>query len=160
MPRPNRTSRKNARKAERDARKKARKEEDGPCDCHTCLFDRKKLDEGLYFIRGVYSLVTDDRHCIPMFDLMYQTFRAEEYFDMADGDVVVQIDDSDPTNAAIKNLKIKRKMVCYADGCDNIKHLRRCTGCRRVRYCSEECQKKDWKNHKPCCVPRNKPDPL
>ncbi|KAI0317767.1 hypothetical protein OF83DRAFT_1058096 [Amylostereum chailletii] len=29
--------------------------------------------------------------------------------------------------------------------------LKECTGCRKVRYCSEACQKKDWKAHKPRC---------
>ena len=29
--------------------------------------------------------------------------------------------------------------------------LKECTGCRRVRYCSSQCQKKDWKSHKPYC---------
>eukprot|EP00798_Chlamydomonas_sp_ICE-L_P006997 gene6996-1646_t len=28
---------------------------------------------------------------------------------------------------------------------------KKCTGCRRVVYCSKECQKVDWKEHKPGC---------
>ncbi|KAF8906810.1 hypothetical protein CPB84DRAFT_1769725 [Gymnopilus junonius] len=31
--------------------------------------------------------------------------------------------------------------------------LKECTGCKKVRYCSAECQKKDWKTHKPKCKP-------
>ncbi|TFY66981.1 hypothetical protein EVG20_g4108 [Dentipellis fragilis] len=31
--------------------------------------------------------------------------------------------------------------------------LKACTGCKKVRYCSEACQKKDWKAHKPKCKP-------
>lgn len=27
----------------------------------------------------------------------------------------------------------------------------RCTHCKNVRYCSRECQKADWKTHKPIC---------
>ncbi|KAJ7470132.1 hypothetical protein B0H11DRAFT_2041503 [Mycena galericulata] len=30
--------------------------------------------------------------------------------------------------------------------------LRRCAGCGIVRYCSKECQKAHWKEHKPHCV--------
>src|ERR1700678_1186058 len=26
-----------------------------------------------------------------------------------------------------------------------------CAGCSSVHYCSKECQKRDWKNHKPSC---------
>ncbi len=26
-----------------------------------------------------------------------------------------------------------------------------CTRCRKVRYCSRECQKSHWKTHKPAC---------
>ncbi|KAL1760257.1 hypothetical protein FB107DRAFT_287093 [Schizophyllum commune] len=29
--------------------------------------------------------------------------------------------------------------------------LKTCTGCRRIRYCSAECQKADWKAHKGLC---------
>ncbi|KZV76358.1 hypothetical protein PENSPDRAFT_680306 [Peniophora sp. CONT] len=29
--------------------------------------------------------------------------------------------------------------------------LKVCTGCRRIWYCSGDCQKKDWKRHKPFC---------
>lgn len=28
----------------------------------------------------------------------------------------------------------------------------RCSRCRKVRYCSKECQGQDWKNHKPKCA--------
>jgi hypothetical protein len=30
--------------------------------------------------------------------------------------------------------------------------LNRCTGCFRVSYCSQKCQKNDWPTHKPNCV--------
>jgi mitochondrial splicing suppressor protein 51 len=31
-------------------------------------------------------------------------------------------------------------------------HLKRCTACKRVSYCSPECQKKDWNSsHKKTC---------
>ncbi|TFK16970.1 hypothetical protein FA15DRAFT_683641 [Coprinopsis marcescibilis] len=29
--------------------------------------------------------------------------------------------------------------------------LKECGGCKNIRYCSPECQKKDWKAHKPKC---------
>ena len=29
----------------------------------------------------------------------------------------------------------------------------RCSGCKRVRYCSAGCQKADWKQHKKACKP-------
>lgn len=29
--------------------------------------------------------------------------------------------------------------------------LRQCAGCRLIEYCSQECQKSDWKNHKQMC---------
>ncbi len=35
-----------------------------------------------------------------------------------------------------------------------------CSGCRLAWYCNDECQKADWKNHKPFCRhPSNKPQP-
>lgn len=29
--------------------------------------------------------------------------------------------------------------------------LQACSGCQRVTYCSVECQKLDWKAHRPAC---------
>ncbi|TFK33607.1 hypothetical protein BDQ12DRAFT_614957, partial [Crucibulum laeve] len=40
--------------------------------------------------------------------------------------------------------------VCRRKGKPRVKE---CTGCRKVRYCSPECQKSDWKTHKAKCKP-------
>ncbi|KAH9925057.1 uncharacterized protein BXZ73DRAFT_50096 [Epithele typhae] len=37
--------------------------------------------------------------------------------------------------------------VCGKEGAS------RCSRCQIVRYCSSDCQRADWKNHKPDCVP-------
>lgn len=29
--------------------------------------------------------------------------------------------------------------------------LKHCSGCHSVRYCSKDCQRKDWKSHRPNC---------
>ena len=37
-------------------------------------------------------------------------------------------------------------------GCGTMEgKLCKCSGCRKVQYCSRECQGKDWKRHKPAC---------
>ncbi|EFN51033.1 hypothetical protein CHLNCDRAFT_59345 [Chlorella variabilis] len=41
--------------------------------------------------------------------------------------------------------------VCAAEGCGNTSGLRRCSGCRAVRYCSEACSHAHWKAHKTEC---------
>jgi hypothetical protein len=33
------------------------------------------------------------------------------------------------------------------------KKLKTCSKCKRVAYCSKECQKKDWEDHKKDCRP-------
>lgn len=38
---------------------------------------------------------------------------------------------------------------CHADLHDN---ANRCSSCKRVSYCNRECQKADWKDHKPQCA--------
>ena len=40
------------------------------------------------------------------------------------------------------------------DGCsgDAIYKTRKCGGCRKVRYCSRECQQRAWREHKPLCI--------
>jgi hypothetical protein len=39
-------------------------------------------------------------------------------------------------------------LLCIA--CNN-PGTKRCGGCGNARYCSEECQKRDWKQHKAIC---------
>ncbi|KAJ3068000.1 hypothetical protein HDU98_008814 [Podochytrium sp. JEL0797] len=36
-------------------------------------------------------------------------------------------------------------------GAEGGKDFQRCGGCQRVRYCSRECQRADWKEHKKVC---------
>ena len=41
---------------------------------------------------------------------------------------------------------------CEFCKCDDSKVYSRCAGCRRVRYCDFDCQKKHWIEHKPHCL--------
>jgi len=41
---------------------------------------------------------------------------------------------------------------CATCGVDGPKGLRACTGCNQVMYCSTECQKAGWKDHKADCT--------
>ncbi|MES1921737.1 hypothetical protein MHBO_003266 [Bonamia ostreae] len=40
----------------------------------------------------------------------------------------------------------------------NTEKLKKCGACKKVEYCSRECQKSDWENHKKICSfsPKNK----
>ena len=40
---------------------------------------------------------------------------------------------------------------CGATSGDGVK-LKKCGGCRRVRYCSAECQAAQWEQHKLVCA--------
>ncbi|RPD54790.1 hypothetical protein L226DRAFT_493710 [Lentinus tigrinus ALCF2SS1-7] len=52
--------------------------------------------------------------------------------------------------SASKVKRLSRKCNnCFVDG--NQKKLFACSGCRSQQYCSKECQKADWKKHKPMC---------
>eukprot|EP01032_Pedospumella_encystans_P033902 gene33902-38315_t len=47
--------------------------------------------------------------------------------------------------------------LCAKKGCDNVgKHL--CSGCGEEIYCSKECQKAHWAEHKPSCKSAVKPE--
>ncbi|THV01240.1 hypothetical protein K435DRAFT_718186 [Dendrothele bispora CBS 962.96] len=50
----------------------------------------------------------------------------------------------------VRDPAARRCFVCRARGKPKIKT---CTVCKKVRYCSEECQRKDWKKHKTVCKP-------
>jgi hypothetical protein len=46
----------------------------------------------------------------------------------------------------------KKVDYCPGPGCNKVAESQ-CSRCKSVKYCSPECQKKCWKEHKPFCLP-------
>lgn len=47
----------------------------------------------------------------------------------------------------------KKLLFCCNNECILLKDdLKKCSGCHKAHYCSAECQKVDWRNHKLICV--------
>ena len=69
-------------------------------------------------------------------------------FDARTGRYAVALDDG-------KELSLKAECVarngCAAAGCASEEASSVCSRCHAVRYCSRECQRTDWKAHKPVC---------
>ena len=70
-------------------------------------------------------------------------------FDARTGRYAVALDDG-------KELSLKAECVaragCAAAGCASEEASSVCSRCQAVRYCSRECQRTDWKAHKPVCA--------
>ena len=70
-------------------------------------------------------------------------------FDVRTGRYAVALDDG-------KELSLKAECVaragCAAAGCASEEASSVCARCEAVRYCSRECQRADWKAHKPVCA--------
>ena len=70
-------------------------------------------------------------------------------FDARSGRYCVALDDG-------KELSLKAECVakagCAAVGCRSEEASSVCARCQAVRYCSRECQRADWKAHKPACA--------
>jgi hypothetical protein len=70
-------------------------------------------------------------------------------FDARTGRYAVALDDG-------KELSLKAECVaragCAAAGCASEEASSVCSRCQAVRYCSRECQRTDWKAHKPACT--------
>jgi hypothetical protein len=69
-------------------------------------------------------------------------------FDARTGRYAVALDDG-------RELSLKAECVaragCAAAGCASEEASSVCARCQAVRYCSRECQRADWKAHKPLC---------
>jgi hypothetical protein len=70
-------------------------------------------------------------------------------FDARSGRYCVALDDA-------RELSLKAECVaragCAAAGCASEEASSVCSRCEAVRYCSRECQRTDWRAHKPACV--------
>ena len=70
-------------------------------------------------------------------------------FDTRTGRYAIALDDG-------KELSLKAECVaragCAAAGCASEEATSVCSRCEAVRYCSRECQRADWKAHKPVCA--------
>jgi len=58
-----------------------------------------------------------------------------------------------------KGLEFDARKVCDGPECREVEDVKKfgfCSACKTVRYCSKDCQKKDWKKHKLTC---KKPTP-
>ena len=70
-------------------------------------------------------------------------------FDARTGRYAVALDDG-------KELSLKAECVaragCAAAGCASEEASSVCGRCEAVRYCSRECQRMDWRTHKPVCT--------
>jgi hypothetical protein len=54
-------------------------------------------------------------------------------------------------NKFLKDIAPSKVNRCANDLCGNVDNLKSCMGCQIFTYCSTECQRLDWKNHKAVC---------
>jgi hypothetical protein len=53
----------------------------------------------------------------------------------------------------LKDIAPEKVNRCAYNDCTNVRNLKRCKKCQIFSYCSAQCQKKDWRNHKStCCI--------
>jgi hypothetical protein len=75
-------------------------------------------------------------------------------FDARTGRYAVALEDG-------KELSLKAECVakagCAAVGCTLEEASSLCGRCEAVQYCSRECQRTDWKSHKPVCAAAQRP---
>ena len=55
------------------------------------------------------------------------------------------------SNSSTVKMDVDIATVHACNVCDSETNLKRCARCKKVAYCSRNCQKKDWKTHQEKC---------
>ena len=55
------------------------------------------------------------------------------------------------SQASTVKIDVDINTVHACNVCDSETNLKRCARCKKVAYCSRNCQKKDWKTHREKC---------
>ncbi|KAK0492259.1 hypothetical protein EDD18DRAFT_1183614 [Armillaria luteobubalina] len=99
-----------------------------------CLANEEPTDPRLKLLRdrGAYELVTDEK----------MRRRQEKTFER-----VV----ADEKKRLMRHDKFE-SMVCAGCGASNLPTRSQCSKCKQVFYCSVECQRRDWREHKEHCT--------
>jgi hypothetical protein len=82
--------------------------------------------------------------------------------------MVIFINDNHPTfivyekklhSIAVEYMRVNARLEAFKRVCSacgrfiDAKLLSRCARCKKARYCSKECQKDAWSDHKADCIP-------
>lgn len=56
--------------------------------------------------------------------------------------------------AILQDIEANRKNMVKCTHCKKVheQKLNKCSACKMAAYCDQECQKKDWKEHKQICA--------
>lgn len=83
-----------------------------------------------------------------------ETGRRGKIVGVSDGKRRVEVDDDRGGKREIEVDASELRVACYNPACsEGRRDLQRCNKCLTAQYCCRECQKADWKRHKPECKP-------
>jgi tetratricopeptide (TPR) repeat protein len=125
-------------------------------DCNTALqlsVSDNKLIAEIYFERSrVYSLLHEFKCAIEDCKKAIMLDPYPEYSEYLEK-IKPLLHSNHNSNTERRDIQDKH----HCAYCNNMSEqkLKRCARCKDVYYCSTECQKKDWKDHKPKCIPND-----
>eukprot|EP00545_Synedropsis_sp_CCMP1620_P013722 CAMPEP_0119018488 /NCGR_PEP_ID=MMETSP1176-20130426/19525_1 /TAXON_ID=265551 /ORGANISM="Synedropsis recta cf, Strain CCMP1620" /LENGTH=333 /DNA_ID=CAMNT_0006972505 /DNA_START=23 /DNA_END=1024 /DNA_ORIENTATION=+ len=119
---------------------------------------KEPLSSNISDAKPIKKDAVDDLVCyMAAVDMKGKRANQEKYSSQSKGSMPARLGGDDLKQASIPAATHKKKRGKSCARCGGVTtDLKKCSGCQKVSYCSQSCQRADWKTHKVFCKAKQK----